>query len=126
MDEAVETYDSINSIQQDLQNIQKNVQIIQAQKSHLEAISHGYANFLANICHDHDEAEEMYRRAVEADPDDGSVLSDYADFLTDARKDHDRAEEMYQRAVAANPDDATILGGYADFLADAALFTVRI
>ncbi|WP_455145611.1 hypothetical protein [Streptococcus constellatus] len=39
MDEAVETYDSINSIQQDLQNIQKNVQIIQAQKSHLEAIS---------------------------------------------------------------------------------------
>ena len=39
MDEAVETYDSINSIQQDLQNIQKNVQIIQAQKSHLKAIS---------------------------------------------------------------------------------------
>ena len=39
MDEAVETYDSINSIQQDLQNIQKNAQIIQAQKSHLEAIS---------------------------------------------------------------------------------------
>ena len=39
MDEAVETYDSINSIQQYLQNIQKNVQIIQAQKSHLEAIS---------------------------------------------------------------------------------------
>ena len=39
MDEAVETYDSINSIQQDRQNIQKNVQIIQAQKSHLKAIS---------------------------------------------------------------------------------------
>ena len=39
MDEAVETYDSINSIQQGLQNIQKNVQIIQAQKNHLEAIS---------------------------------------------------------------------------------------
>lgn len=39
MDEAVETYDSINSIQQDLQNIQKNVQIIQVQKSHLKAIS---------------------------------------------------------------------------------------
>lgn len=39
MDEAVETYDSINSIHQDLQKIQKNVQIIQAQKSHLEAIS---------------------------------------------------------------------------------------
>lgn len=39
MDEAVETYDSINSIQQGLQNVQKNVQIIQAQKSHLKAIS---------------------------------------------------------------------------------------
>ena len=40
MDEA---YDSMNSIQQSLQNIQKNVQVIQAQKNHLESISQDLA-----------------------------------------------------------------------------------
>ncbi|WP_151621147.1 hypothetical protein [Streptococcus intermedius] len=43
MDDAVETYDSMNSIQQSLQNIQKNVQVIQAQKNHLESISQDLA-----------------------------------------------------------------------------------
>ena len=64
-----------------------------------------YANFLANICHDHDKAEEMYRRAVEADPDDDYVLGNYADFLVSVRGDRSRAKEVRRRAKEARRRD---------------------
>ena len=55
---------------------------------------------------DLDRAEEMCRRAIEADPDNTDALGDYANFLADYRGDYDRAEEMYRRAIEADPDDS--------------------
>ena len=53
---------------------------------------------------DLDRAEEKYRRAIEADPDDADALGDYANFLADDRGDYDRAEEMYRRFIEADSD----------------------
>ncbi|VUW99790.1 Uncharacterised protein [Streptococcus constellatus] len=39
INEAIESYDLIDNIQHDLQNIQKNLQVIQAQKGNLETIT---------------------------------------------------------------------------------------
>jgi len=51
---------------------------------------------------DSDGAEEMYKRAVEADPKYARGLRKYAHFLQYVRHNYDRAEEMYKRAVEAD------------------------
>ena len=61
-----------------------------------------YAWLLENVRGDYDRAEEMYKRAIEADPDHANNLGNYAVFLKNARRDYDRAEEMYKRAVEAD------------------------
>jgi Tfp pilus assembly protein PilF len=77
-----------------------------------------YANFLTDICHDHDAAEAFYRRALEADPNHANHLGNYAAFLTDIRQDHDAAEAFYKRALEADPNNANNLGNFAVFLTD--------
>ncbi len=67
---------------------------------------------------DPDKQEEIYRKAIEAIPDNADLYLHYANFLADIRKDADRAEEYYRRATEANPRDAYGLTCYADFLAD--------
>ncbi len=74
-----------------------------------------YALFLENVRKDFDRAEEHYRRAMEADPNNAINLGNYATFLKNARKDFDRAEEHYRRALEADPNDAINLGNYAGF-----------
>lgn len=63
-----------------------------------------------------DSAEDLYRRALTADPNEGWILSNYANFLTDIRHQHDQAEKYYQRALTADPNHANNLGNYAVFL----------
>ncbi|WP_198010968.1 tetratricopeptide repeat protein, partial [Propionibacterium sp. oral taxon 192] len=75
-----------------------------------------YAFFLAHIFPDHDRAEDMFERAIEADPTNAENLGNYAVFLADTQGNHDRAQEMYERAIKADPTDAKNLGNYATFL----------
>ena len=75
-----------------------------------------YAFFLTDMLRDYDRAQEMYERAIAANPNNADILSNYADFLWVVHHDHDRAQEMYERAIAANPNNADILSNYADFL----------
>lgn len=75
-----------------------------------------YANFLADIRKDHDNAEAFYIRALVADPDHTNNLSNYAIFLKNIRKDHDNAETFYKRALVADPDNANNLGNYGGLL----------
>ena len=75
-----------------------------------------YAIFLTDVRHDHDRAEAMFERAIDADPTNADNLGNYAIFLTDVRHDHDRAQEMYERAIDADPNNANTLGNYAIFL----------
>ena len=53
-----------------------------------------YAVFLKNILKDYDRAQELYERALKADPNHASILGNYAIFLTDIRKEHDRAQKI--------------------------------
>ena len=75
-----------------------------------------YAFFLTDILRDYDRAQEMYERAIAANPNNADTLSNYADFLWVVHHDYDRAQEMYERAIAANPNNAHGLGSYAAFL----------
>ena len=51
-----------------------------------------YAQFLETVRRDYDRAEEMYKRAVEADPKYARGLGNYARFLKNARRDYDRSK----------------------------------
>lgn len=48
-------------------------------------------------------AENLYRRALEADPNNAFVLCSFA-FFTDVRGDHDAAENLCRRALLADPN----------------------
>jgi tetratricopeptide (TPR) repeat protein len=71
---------------------------------------------LKNVGKDYDRAQELYERALTANPDHANNLGNYAVFLKNVRKDYDRAQELYERALTANPDHANNLGNYGIFL----------
>ncbi|TQD42253.1 tetratricopeptide repeat protein [Actinomyces johnsonii] len=75
-----------------------------------------YAIFLHTVRGDVDQAEQMYQRAIDADPTNANILGAYATFLKNIRGDMDQAEQMYQRAIDADPHHANNLGNYAIFL----------
>jgi protein O-mannosyl-transferase len=60
--------------------------------------------------------DEMYARALRADPLHLQALTNYALFLKNVRQDFDAAEVMFRRALDADPEDAISLGNYALFL----------
>lgn len=60
-----------------------------------------------------DDCYEAYRKALEYNPDNMSVLNNYAYYLSEERRDLDHAEEMSHKTVQAEPDNATYLDTYA-------------
>ncbi len=58
----------------------------------------------------------MYLRALDADPNDATILGGYALFLHTVRHDPVQAEAMYQRALTADPTHAIRHGNYAQVL----------
>ena len=75
-----------------------------------------YARFLHEVQPGFDQAEEHYKRAIEADPKHAQNLGNYAVFLRTVRNDPAGAEEHYKRAIEADPKHARNLGNYALFL----------
>jgi len=75
-----------------------------------------YAVLLSEHRRDHDEAERLYKLAIEADPNNANNLGNYAVFLDKNRGDYDEAERFYKLAVEADANDAHWLSGYAIFL----------
>ena len=75
-----------------------------------------YANFMTDVREDHDRAEKLYAKAIEADPSHAINLGNFARFMENARKDHDRAEELYEKAIEADPTHAISLGNFALFM----------
>ncbi|GAV62211.1 TPR_11 domain-containing protein [Cephalotus follicularis] len=61
-------------------------------------------------------AEEYYRRATLADPDDGEILSKYAKLIWEIHHDQDRALSYFEQAAEAAPQDSHVLAEYASFL----------
>ena len=58
-----------------------------------------FANFKADVRKDYDEAERLYRRAVELDPVHANNTGNFALFMDSVRKDYDEAARLYRRAV---------------------------
>uniref|UniRef100_A0A5B7A9T6 Uncharacterized protein n=1 Tax=Davidia involucrata TaxID=16924 RepID=A0A5B7A9T6_DAVIN len=75
-----------------------------------------YAQFLFLVAHDHDRAEECFKRAIQVEPLDAEALSQYANFLWIVREDLWEAEERYQEAMAAEPENPYHASKYANFL----------
>ena len=75
-----------------------------------------YAFFLTDVRREYDRAQDMYERAITADPANARNLGNYAVFLKNVRRDYDRAQAMYERAITADPNHANNLGNYAVFL----------
>ena len=59
---------------------------------------------------------DMFKLAIEANPNNAIALGAYALFLKNVRGDADQAQDMYQRAINADPVNANNLGAYASFL----------
>jgi len=75
-----------------------------------------YAFFLTDVRRDYDRAQDMYERAINADPNHANNLGNYAVFLKNVRREYDRAQDMYERAINADPNHANTLGNYATFM----------
>ena len=75
-----------------------------------------YAFFLTDVRRDYDRAQDMYERAINADPNHANNLGNYATFMWTIRHDYDQAEAMFGRAIDADPNHANTLGSYAIFL----------
>lgn len=61
-------------------------------------------------------ADSMYRRAIEANPEDADVLNNYAYRLAKAGKDLELAETYAGQAVKLSPEAAHVLDTYAYIL----------
>jgi len=64
----------------------------------------------------HDEAETLYRKALELDPSHANNTGNFANFLTNVRKNHDEAETLYRRALELDPSHANHTRNFASFL----------
>ncbi|EYU41270.1 hypothetical protein ABFS82_06G136200 [Erythranthe guttata] len=75
-----------------------------------------YGQFLHRVAHDHDRAEECFKRAVQLSPGDAECLSRYADFLWIVRGEDTIAEEMFLEAMAIEQHNSYYYAMYARFL----------
>ncbi len=74
-----------------------------------------YGNFFYDQRRDLGRAQELYVRAIDAEPDHPSNLGNYATFLCDERGELDRAEEFYERALEADFTTRDNFGNYGRF-----------
>ncbi|XP_031377961.1 uncharacterized protein LOC116193281 isoform X1 [Punica granatum] len=76
----------------------------------------GKENQLSNLAVDPEngfKTEEDYKRLIEENPQNPSVLRNYAQFLHQSKGDHEGAEVMYSRAIEADPTNGEALVMYA-------------
>ena len=52
---------------------------------------------------DFDQAEAMYRKAIELDPKDADAHNNLGNLLNDVREDFDGAEPMYRKVIELDP-----------------------
>ena len=70
---------------------------------------------MSEIRKNYDEAERLYRKALELDPNHAIYTTSFANFLSDVRKNYDEAEGFYRKALDLDPLNAWILKCYAAF-----------
>ena len=79
---------------------------------------HIQGNFLKTVRNDYGAAEEMYRRALDVDPHNASVLVQLAQLLHTQKRDLTNAEKMFKKGLSADNKHAEGYAYYAVLLAD--------
>jgi tetratricopeptide (TPR) repeat protein len=64
----------------------------------------------------YDEAERLYRNALDLDPNRANPMGNFAGFMWRVRKDYDEAERLYRRVLELDPNEGSITGNYANFV----------
>ena len=64
----------------------------------------------------HGEAEHLYHRAWDLDPDHTNNIGNFALFPHEVRKDYDEAERLYRRALELDLGHAHHMGNFAEFM----------
>ena len=65
-----------------------------------------------------EEAETIFKRVLEIDPNQMDTLVRYGDLLLSVKKDYEEAEKIFVRTLKNDPNDVKILEKYGNFLAD--------
>ncbi len=65
-----------------------------------------FALFMKNIRKNYDEAERLYRKALELDPKNANNTGNFANFMKDIRENYDEAERLYRKALELDPKHA--------------------
>ena len=73
-----------------------------------------FAHFSYSI-KNYDEAEELYRKALELDPESPDLIRYLAVLLSNVGRNHDEVEKLYRKAVELDPKNSTLMGYYAEF-----------
>lgn len=63
-----------------------------------------------------DEANDLFRRSLEAEPSNVRVLYSYARFLNFICRKHDEAEAIHRRLIDISPSDANVFGNLAQLV----------
>ncbi len=61
---------------------------------------------MQDIRENYDEAERLYREALELDPKHANNTGNFAIFMKDVREDYDEAERLYRKALELDPKHA--------------------
>jgi len=81
-----------------------------------------YALFLEEKNNGIENAEELYKKAIELAKGQNQgyagYLNDYGRFLENRKKNYDEAEEKYNQSIELAPNEANYLNNYALFLAN--------
>jgi Tfp pilus assembly protein PilF len=75
-----------------------------------------FALYVQHVLGDIDEAESLFRRASNADPNHPRTAGSFAAFLENVRGDYSAAECLYEHALRVRPKHPNNLGNFAIFL----------
>jgi len=74
-----------------------------------------FPNFMTDVRKNHDEAERLYRKALELDAKNANNTGNFAVFMWEVRKDYDEAERLYFKALELGPKHAPNTANCAEF-----------
>jgi tetratricopeptide (TPR) repeat protein len=64
----------------------------------------------------YDEAERLFRKAIELDPNNAIHTRNFARFMKNVRKNYDEAERLFRKAIELDPNNANCMGTFATFM----------